>query len=114
MTTLYGIKNCDTVKKAQKYLNDNSVQYQFHDFRVEGINKQLVETFIDKLGLEKVINKRSTTWKQLSDSDKENLDETSAIALCVANPTLIKRPVLEHSGNYFIGFKADDYQQIFN
>ncbi len=112
MTTLYGIKNCDTVKKAQKYLSEQGVAFHFHDFRVDGIDEGLVKTFIEHLGLDKVINKRSTTWKQLSPEQRDTLDADSALALCVDNPTLIKRPVLKHNNAYHIGFKASDYDAI--
>ncbi len=112
MTTLYGIKNCDTVKKAQKYLTDKGVEFNFHDFRVEGIDEAMVNTFIQELGLDKVINKRSTTWKQLSQEQRGALDEQNAVALCVENPTLIKRPVLKLNNAYHIGFKASDYDSL--
>ena len=114
MTTLYGIKNCDTVKKAQRYLNGKNQAFNFHDFRVEGIDASLVQSFIAELGLDKVINKRSTTWKQLDDHSKANLNEDTAVALCVENPTLIKRPVLNHNEQLFIGFKASDHDTIFS
>ncbi len=112
MTTLYGIKNCDTVKKAQKYLTDKGVEFNFHDFRVEGIDEAMVNTFIQELGLDKVINKRSTTWKQLSQEQRGALDEQNAVSLCVENPTLIKRPVLKQNNTYHIGFKASDYDSL--
>ncbi|NRA42240.1 MAG: ArsC family reductase [Pseudomonadales bacterium] len=113
MTTVYGIKNCDSVKKAQQYLTQRDQAFTFHDFRTDGLDETLVRCFLDQLGLDKVINKRSTTWKQLDEHSKTHLNQDSAIALCLEHPTLIKRPVLEHNGQYFIGFKADDYAAIF-
>jgi len=119
MTILYGIKNCDSVKKAQKYLNNKGVDFEFHDFRQAGINAALVTSFIDELGLDKVINKRSTTWKQLSDEDKNSINQGDAhskklaIKLCLEHETLIKRPVLKHQNQLSIGFKASDYDQLF-
>lgn len=114
MTTLYGIKNCDTVRKAQQYLNRKNISFHFHDFRIDGLDEKAVNTFISACGIDKIINKRSTTWKQLSEEQKNSLDETTAIRLCIENPTLIKRPVLEKDGEYFIGFKSTDYDNIFN
>lgn len=119
MTTLYGIKNCDTVKKARKWLEENGQDFTFHDVRVDGLDISMIERWIAALGWEAVLNKRSTTWKQLDDSSKSDLNETKAAALLLANPTLIKRPVLEaQSGkkntHIHVGFKADMYQNIFS
>jgi len=113
VTILYGIKNCDTVKKARKWLDDQQISYQFHDFRADGLTSRQVQTWIDQLGLETLVNKRSTTWKDLDDSVKADFNEASATALIVEHPTLIKRPLLERAGSYHVGFKADDYQRIF-
>ncbi|CAA0108699.1 putative protein [BD1-7 clade bacterium] len=112
-TTLYGIKNCDTVKKARKWLEENTIDYTFHDFRVDGINADMITGWLQQQPVEKLVNKRSTTWKQLSDDDKNNLSDTSAISLCVAHETLVKRPVLDHNGDIHLGFKAADYTAIF-
>ena len=114
MTTLFGISNCDTVKKAQKLLTEKNINFDFHDFRKDGIDAITVQSFIEQLGLDKVINKRSTTWKQLSDEQKSSLTAESAIALCLEQPTLIKRPVLIHNEQYHIGFKAEQYADIFS
>ena len=114
MTTLFGIKNCDTVKKAQKFLTAADIAFDFHDFRADGIDALTVQSFIQQLGLDKVINKRSTTWKQLSDEQKNSLTAETAAAICLEQPTLIKRPVLIHDGQFHIGFKADQYNTIFN
>ena len=113
MTTLFGIKNCDTVKKAQKFLTTADIAFDFHDFRADGLDALTVQSFIQQLGLAKVVNKRSTTWKELSDEQKNTLNNDSAIALCLDHPTLIKRPVLIHNGEYHIGFKAEQYAGIF-
>ena len=114
MTTLFGIKNCDSVKKAQKFLSENNINFDFHDFRADGIDAITVQSFIAQLGLETVINKRSTSWKQLSESERNLLTTKSAIALCLEHPTLIKRPVLIHDSQYHVGFKKEQYQDIFN
>lgn len=113
MTTLYGIKNCDTVKKARTWLDTNGVDYVFHDIRADGLDENHVAKWVKDLGWEATLNKRSTTWKQLDDASKADIDAAKAIALIVDNPTLFKRPVLEHSGTTYNGFKADQYQSIF-
>lgn len=112
-TTLYGIKNCDTVKKARQWLDDAGVNYQFHDFRDDGINKQQVSQWIKSLGWETVVNKRSTTWKHLEAVARETMNETTAIATVLEHPTLIKRPLLDRNGELSVGFKAADYQKLF-
>lgn len=113
MTTLYGIKNCDTVKKARKWLEQNSQDYTFHDVRADGLEADMVNRWCDTLGWEKVLNKRSTTWKQLDDADKASIDEASAKALLLEHPTLIKRPVLEQNQTPLeVGFKADRYAEL--
>jgi Spx/MgsR family transcriptional regulator len=114
MTTLYGIKNCDTVKKAQRFLTAAAVDFSFHDFRQQGIDLDLVKLFLAQIPLDKLLNKRSTTWKQLPDNSKENLTTESASTLLVEHPTLIKRPVLIHENTVHIGFNAKDYAGIFN
>lgn len=113
MTILYGIRNCDTVKKACKWLDQHNVSYQFHDFREAGIDKDRVAKWIDQLGWETVVNKRSTTWKQLSPSDRDAMNAERAITAIVDNPTLVKRPLLEKGAHFSTGFKADQYEQLF-
>lgn len=112
MITLYGIKNCDTVKKAQKFLQAQNTAYNFHDFREQGLSAEKVEQWLDAVGVEVLVNKRSTTWKQLTDDERNNLNRQTAVALCVANPTLIKRPVLEQDGRVTVGFTEATYQQF--
>ncbi len=107
MVTVYGIKNCDTVRKALKWLEAQGVEHTFHDFRKDGLDEQTVVRWVEALGWESVLNKRSTTWKQLSDMDKSNLDGPKAVALMVANPTLIKRPVFDGNGLILNGFNTD-------
>jgi|TARA_B110000902_G_scaffold266916_2_gene356882 Spx/MgsR family transcriptional regulator len=112
--TVYGIKNCDTVKKARKWLEVNGSDYTFIDVREDGVDKAEVKRWLDLIGIDVVVNKRSTTWKQLSDEQKEGLSEQTALALLLANPTLIKRPVLTIDDSVLVGFKADQYHAIFN
>ncbi|NIB39859.1 ArsC family reductase [Pseudomaricurvus alkylphenolicus] len=113
MTTLYGISNCDTVKKARKWLEQQGVDYTFHDFRKDGIERQQVIDWVNALGWETLVNKRSTTWKGLDDATKNSLNDTSIIDIILDQPTLIKRPLLNNSGDLSVGFKAADYEQRF-
>jgi len=112
MITLYGIKNCDSVKKARKWLTENNCDYQFHDFRSDGITEVLVQNFISQGGWEILLNKRSTSWKQLDAADKDNITEEKTIALFLASPTLIKRPVLVAENDFFVGFNPESYQTL--
>ena len=112
MLTLYGIKNCDTVKKARRWLEDHGVAYQFHDFRQDGLDKKQLSGWVEQLGWEAVVNKRSTTWRNLSDKDKEITTDAQAVKLLATNPTLIKRPILEKNKILLIGFKEADYKKI--
>ncbi|WP_293268690.1 ArsC family reductase [Neptunomonas sp.] len=116
--TLFGIKNCDTIKKARKWLDTNNIEFQFHDFRKDGLTEAQLDPLIDSLGWEILLNKRGTTWRQLSDAIKENIDAASARSLMLENPAIIKRPVLEISSvdatpQRFVGFKENEYTEIF-
>ena len=114
MTTLYGIKNCDTVKKARQWLEQHNIDYRFHDFRADGIDKTQIAQWIDQLGWETLVNKRSTTWKQLDQATRDTLNENTVTEVILDNPTLIKRPLLDIDGHYSVGFKAAEYQERFN
>ena len=114
MITLYGIKNCDTVKKARIWLEQNNVDYRFHDFRADGLTAAQVKTWITEIGLEALINKRSTTWKELDETTKTHFNEANAATVISANPTLIKRPLLDTGKQKHIGFKDSEYTHIFN
>ncbi len=109
MITLYGIKNCDTVKKARKWLDDNKVDYVFHDFREDGMSSVPLADWLSEFGWEQVLNRRSTSWRELSDTEKNALDNASAETLANETPTLIKRPVMTNGGDTLFGFKADSY-----
>ncbi|GAA5219286.1 ArsC family reductase [Corallincola platygyrae] len=113
MTTLYGIKNCDTVRKAAKWLSQQEISHEFHDFRVEGLTESMLIKWESHVGWEILLNKRSTSFRQLSDSEKAVASSEQAIALMLANPTLIKRPVLEVNGLIEVGFKPAQYEQVF-
>ncbi len=111
--TIYGIKTCDTMKKAFRWLESEGVAYRFHDYRAEGIDRASVERWCAAVGWEKVLNKGSTTFRALPDASKADLDEGSAIELMLVEPTMIKRPVLEAKGRIEVGFKPDRYAALF-
>lgn len=112
MLTLYGIKNCDTVKKARRWLEDHGVEYQFHDFRQEGLDKKLLSSWVEALGWEAIVNKRSTTWRNLPDKDKAISTNPQAIKLLLLNPTLIKRPIVQNKRALLVGFKEAEFKNI--
>jgi Spx/MgsR family transcriptional regulator len=111
--TMYGIPNCDTIKKAKKWLTEADIAFDLHDYRKQGVDEKLIETFFQQLGWEQVLNKRGTTYRKLSQQQKDELSETSAISLLLEQPAMIKRPILLVDGQLHIGFKAEQYQQIF-
>jgi arsenate reductase len=110
--TLYGIKNCDTMKKARAFLDKNGVDYAFHDYKTAGIDRARLEGWAKKVGWETLLNKAGTTFRKLSDADKEGLNEGKAIRLMLAQPSIIKRPVLEAGGKLLVGFKPEQYETI--
>lgn len=105
--TVYGIPNCDTVKKARVWLADNGQDFTFHDFRKDGLSEDMVLRWLKTQPMEKLLNKRGTSWRKLSDADKADEGETHLVALMVANPTLIKRPVIEAGAKVSVGFTDD-------
>jgi len=108
--TIYGIKNCDTMKKARAFLDKRKVDYAFHDYKTAGIDRDKLEAWAKKAGWETLLNKAGTTFRKLPDADKEGLTEKKAIALMLAQPSMIKRPVLElPRGKLLVGFRPDDY-----
>jgi len=112
-TITYGIKNCDTIKKMKKWLDAENIEYRFHDYRVDGLDQTMLETFEAQLGWEAMVNKRGTTYRQLSDEQKAGLNRETAIALMLEFPAMIKRPLLVHNESYHLGFKPAQYQDIF-
>jgi arsenate reductase len=112
MLTLYGIKNCDTVKKSRRWLEDHEVEYQFHDFRQDGLDKKQLTSWIEDASWETIVNKRSTTWRNLSDKDKEISTNSQAIKLLLANPTLIKRPITQSKKMLLVGFNETEFKKI--
>ena len=109
--TIYGIKNCDTMKKARSWLDGHRVAYDFHDYKAVGIDRATLESWVGKTGWESLLNRAGTTFRKLPDSDKQELTEKKAIALMVAQPAMIKRPVLDIGGRLLVGFKPDLYAQ---
>ena len=107
--TIYGIKNCDTMKKACAFLDKHKVAYDFHDYKSAGIDKAKLEAWVKKAGWETLLNRAGTTFKKLPDADKEGLNERKALALMLAQPSMIKRPVLEVGGKLLVGFKPEIY-----
>jgi arsenate reductase len=107
--TMYGIKNCDTIKKARTWLEAHGVAYDFHDYKASGIDADTLRGWAKQVGWEVLLNRAGTTFRALADADKADLDEARAIALMVAQPSMIKRPVLESAGPLLVGFKPDTY-----
>ncbi|QTL41363.1 ArsC family reductase [Xenorhabdus budapestensis] len=129
--TLYGIKNCDTVKKARRWLEDQEIPYQFHDYRVDGLSPELLQIFIEQVGWETLLNTRGTTWRKLPDEQRATINNAEAAkALMLEQPAIIKRPLLvskpviskpstsetiaSAAESYLLGFKAEQYQQFFS
>jgi arsenate reductase len=112
--TIYGIKNCDTMKKARAWLDKHGVAYDFHDYKTEGIDRERLERWEKKVGWETLLNRAGTTFRKLPDKDKDSLTEMKAIALMLAQPSMIKRPVLElDRGRLMVGFSPESYAKTF-
>lgn len=108
---MYGIKNCDTIKKAKKWLEGNDIAYEFHDFRSNGVNPVQLRSWVTETGWQILVNKRSTTWRNLPSESKENMNETLALFIMEEQPTLIKRPVLETESGLIVGFSENTYTE---
>lgn len=111
--TMYGIKNCDTVAKARKWLEDRGLAYAFHDYKTAGIDRPRLEAWVAELGWEPLLNRAGMTFRKLEEADKQNIDRAKAIDLMLANPSMIKRPVLDLGERRVVGFKPDLYQAVF-
>ena len=112
--TLYGIPNCDTVKKARAWLDQRGIAYGFHDYKKLGADPVKLREWVAAKGWETILNRRGTTFRNLPEADREGIDEAKAIALMVAQPSLIKRPVVEYPGGLLIGFAADEWAAAFD
>jgi arsenate reductase (glutaredoxin) len=111
--TIYGIKNCDTMKKARAWLDLHGVAYTFHDYKAAGIQRDRLESWAREVGWETLLNRAGTTFRALPDKDKDGLTEKKAVALMVAQPSMIKRPVLDVGGKLLVGFKPEHYETAF-
>ncbi|MCK0164886.1 ArsC family reductase [Marinobacter sp. S6332] len=109
---LYGIRNCDTVKKARKWLDEQGISYEFHDFKKEGLDENRLSQWEKAVGWESLLNRRGTTWRKLSDEVRDTISAQSAHDIMLENTSIIKRPVVEYNGAVYIGFKADDWASI--
>jgi Spx/MgsR family transcriptional regulator len=112
LATIYGIRNCDTVKKARAWLDRHGVEYRFHDYKVEGIDAARLERWCDEAGWEALLNRAGTTFRNLPPSQKESIDEKRAMTLMLAHPSIIRRPVMELNGRLVVGFKPELYKSI--
>ena len=112
MITVYGLKNCDTCRKALKWLEAEGVVHRFHDVRKDGIEETAIKRWIAACGRETVLNRRGTTWRGLDENAKEDVNETTAVALMAAHPALIKRPVFEWGGRVVVGFKDEQRREL--
>ncbi len=112
--TVYGIANCDTIKKAKTWLDNKGIEYSFHDYRKQGLDIDLLNQWADELGWEALLNRRGTTWRKLSDDIKNNIDRPSALDIMLENPSIIKRPLLIQGDSMMLGFSDSQYQEFFS
>jgi arsenate reductase (glutaredoxin) len=110
--TLYGIRNCDTMKKAWTWLDQAGIAYRFHDYRKHGLDRATLEGWVRRVGWEALLNRSGTTFRKLPEADRLDLDEGRAVALMLAQPSMIRRPVLEKDGMLTVGFKPEAYAQL--
>lgn len=113
-TVIYGIKNCDTVKKARRWLDSHDIAFEFYDLREQPPTPQTIRNWIDSIGLDTLINRRSTTYRQLPVEQQQSTDIESWVVAIEQQPTLIKRPLLDHAGQFHCGFKEQQYKELFN
>lgn len=114
MVRVFGIPNCDTMKKARKWLADHSVEYEFHDYKKEGVDELRLRGWVAQVGWETLLNRRGMMWRKLDDKVKAGIDEASAIQVMLETPSIIKRPVLEQGKKLHVGFEEAEYEAIFN
>lgn len=110
---MYGIPNCDTIKKAKTWLAEKNLDFTFHDYRKQGVPQDTLQQALDALGWEALLNKRGTTYRQLSDEQKASVSADTVLALLTEHPAMIKRPLLQVEQNFHVGFKAAQYEEIF-
>lgn len=112
-STVFGIRNCDTVKKARAWLEAARVDYAFHDYKTAGVDADRLQSWVDRLGWEALLNRAGTTFRKLPDSDKAGMDAAKAMTLMLAQPSMIKRPVVEHGDVLLVGFKPAEWERVF-
>ena len=111
---MYGINNCDTIKKAKSWLNEHHIDFDFHDYKKLGIEHSQLTQWVQQLGWEQLINKRGTSWRKLDESSKQNMDDQLAVTVMMDNPSIIKRPLLVMGEQKILGFDQQQYQQLFS
>ena len=111
---MYGINNCDTIKKAKSWLNEHHIDFDFHDYKKLGIEHSQLTLWVQQLGWEQLINKRGTSWRKLDESSKQNMDDQLAVTVMMDNPSIIKRPLLVMGEQKILGFNQQQYQQLFS
>ena len=111
---VYGIKNCDTMKKARNWLDSHGVEYTFHDVRIDGLDEKTLKSWVKSASWETLLNTRGMTWRKLPDKEKTNVTEAKAIKLMLKEPAMIKRPVLKHGRKIHVGFKDQEYTDLFS
>jgi len=114
MITLYGIPNCDTMKKARSWLAGHAIDYQFHDYKKAGIDETTLRSWVVQVGWELLLNRRGMMWRKVPQEVKDTIDEASAVRLMLETPSIIKRPVLDTGDSLHVGFKPEQYQEIFS
>ena len=111
--TLFGIPNCDTVKKARTWLEQESISFTFHNFKKDGLKQAQVEVWLQKIDLERLINRKGTTWRNLPETTKNNVTERNAVELAIGNPSIIKRPLVTSGEKILLGFSEEDFKDVF-
>jgi arsenate reductase len=110
--TLFGIPNCDSCKKARRWLESNDIDYEFHDVRADGLTEKDIQRWLKSVKWEKLLNTRSTTWRNLPEAERDTVDKKNVVQLLVKHPTLVKRPVQESGGRVTLGFSADQFSEL--
>ena len=113
MITIYGIKNCDTMKKAMRWLDEHGVDYRFHDYRKDGLDSGQLKAWEKEIGWETLLNRRGMLWRKLPELSRDSINRENALQIMQDNPAIIKRPVLDLGDRRVVGFKAEDYNQLF-
>ncbi|MBK1719810.1 ArsC family reductase [Thiocystis violacea] len=113
MTTLYGIPNCDTMKKARRWLDERGIAYGFHDYKKLGLDEERLRAWVEELGWEALINRRGATWRKLPDAVREGMDREGAIRVMLESPSIIRRPLLDRGDSRHLGFSEAEYEELF-